>query len=727
MLTNYSHFQNYILRTPKKSLKFGFDLLLQDRLPMNKILEDANFREALYLASPELMKALKNYQNLEDSKKSKLERTLLKYLVRTASRCTPFGLFSGCAIGKIDTTTQVRNLKEIERYTSLDMDVLIEISKKLLGVDKIKKTTQFFPNSSLYRLGPNYRYIEYYIENNTKKYTLENVRNNYYLEKVLKFSIGGKNITEIVDFMWQISKKQDAKLTTNEFESFVDELISNQLLISEISPSITGSDYFEKLINHIKRTYPEHPNNQLLKNVNSSLKELDIAITNPVSNYEKIVKTISKLALSVRHAHYFQTDHSKNFEYNTLATKIPLKVLNAIEVLCKISSHSPRIYLERFKNAFVHRYGSREVPLSLLFDQEIGIKFHDNNDYNEFDLIADLHLGISMDTTPVLSSKDIVRFFQLKYEQVLSNGLKVIEITDSDIATLPDQEHKSLSNTFSALIEMYNCDDKELIFLSSAGGSTALNLIARFSQQSSEIATIVNQITKKEGAYNKDIILAEICHLPENRTANVLKSKVDRTYEIVYLSNSELPIKNQIFIHDLYVSVREGSIQLRSKRLNKQIIPILSNAHNFYDNSLPIYKFLCELQFQHKKESIGFSWPELFTNFKFLPRVQYKDIILSKAQWHIKYSEIASLSNLKKWRIKRKIPQFVQIIEHDNHLLINLDNSNCVEILKGHCKKNKEIRILEFLFSPKYGLKINDDFYANEYVLFYYKNNNEAA
>ncbi len=727
MLTTYSHFQNYILRTPKNSLKIGFEQLLQDKLPMSKILEETSFKEALYLASPELMKALKIFKNIEGNKKSKLDLTVLKYLVRAASRCTPFGLFSGCAIGTIDTITQVSNTKEIDRYTSLDMDVLVEISKKLIEVDKIKKATKFSPNSSLYQVGMNYRYNEYYIENNTRKYTLENVRHTYFLEKVLDFSMAGKKITEIIDFLSQISKNQDSNLTTNEIVDFVDELISNQLLIPEISPSITGNDYFKKLINHTKNICPEHPYNLLFQDVQNSLKELDITITNPVGNYEKIRKEIDNLDLSTRHAHYFQTDYIQNFDHNTLSTETPVKVLKAIEVLHKISTHNPRIYLERFKSAFVHRYGSREIALSLLIDQEIGIKFDDTNSFNEFDLIADLHLGISTDTAPIGSNKDIVRFFQLKYEQVLKGGLKVLEITDSDFKALPDQEHKSFSNTFSALIELYENRDNELIFISSAGGSTALNLIARFSQQSRDIRTLVKQITKKEQTYYTDSILAEICHLPQNRTGNVLKSNVDRTYEIVYLSNSELPSENQIFINDLYVSVRDESIHLRSKRLNKQIIPILSNAHNFYDDSLPIYKFLCELQFQHKKESVGFSWPKLFVNFNFLPRVQYKDVILSKAQWQICYSEIAELTNLKQWRIERKIPQFIQILEHDNNLLLNLENSNCVEILKGHCKKNKEIRVIEFLFSPSNGLKINDDFYANQCLLFYYKNNYEAA
>ena len=59
---------------------------------------------------------------------------------------------------------------------------------------------------------------------------------------------------------------------------------------------------------------------------------------------------------------------------------------------------------------------------------------------------------------------------------------------------------------------------------------------------------------------------------------------VNRAYEIVYLSNSEIPTENQIFINDLYVSIKNDSIQLRSKKLDKEVIPILSNAHNFDTN-----------------------------------------------------------------------------------------------------------------------------------------------
>ncbi len=113
MFTDYTYFQNFVLRAPSRPLKFAFDLLQQDMLVWSEFKDDVSFREALYLASPELIKVAENHQKLSNDKKFRFEISLLKYLIRTATRCTPFGLFSGCSIGMISNHTQIGNLKHI--------------------------------------------------------------------------------------------------------------------------------------------------------------------------------------------------------------------------------------------------------------------------------------------------------------------------------------------------------------------------------------------------------------------------------------------------------------------------------------------------------------------------------------------------------------------------------------------------------------------------------------
>jgi len=729
MFNDYTYYQNFILRTPKQSLKFGFDLLDQDKLLWTEYLNDISFQEALYLASPELIKVSENYQKLSHKKKCRLEKTLLKYLIRSATRCTPFGLFSGCSIGRFNNKIRVDNLKQITRYTSVDMNVLTEVAEKLIDIDEIKLMTKFSPNNSLYQIGNNYRFIACYFKNKHKKYKLENVQKGYYLKKVLEFSVRGKKVSEIYNFICDLSKTKDDYVSIDNAASFVDELINNQLLIPEISPSIIGGDYFNRLINHLENIQPKQAFEKNLKHVHASLVALDIHKANAITDYRKIIHEINKIGISEKRPYYFQVDHFQQFAHNTLSKKIPLKILKGIEVLSRFSSHKEKDYLDLFKDAFIQRYGCREIPLSNLFDEEVGLKFQHEKMYNEFDLIDDFQMKESGgDISLSEINKDVIHFFLSKYEEILKNDLHILEITDSDLKEFPKNTKKPLSHTFSVLIELYKDPDKELFFLSSAGGSTALNLISRFSQQSKEIAAIVGKVVENESDYDPDKIIAEINHLPENRTGNILKSRVNRSYEIVYLSNSHIPFENQILVNDLYVSIRSDTVRLRSKKLDKEIIPILSNAHNFDTvDSLPIYVFLCKLQFQDKKEAINFLWPDLFLNFNFLPRVQYKDMIFSKAQWKLKYSEVENLENLADWCIRRKIPQYIQIQEHDKFLLLNLKNGYCIELLKSHCKKNQEIWVTEYLFTTDMGLPINNEVYANEFIISYYRKNYEAA
>ena len=98
-------FAYYVLRTPLFPLPFYFDLLENDSEEALLLqFENPYVREAIRMASPELLMALDKWKSdpsgLSHKKRDGLQLSLLKYIGRISARCTPFGLFAGCTVGK---------------------------------------------------------------------------------------------------------------------------------------------------------------------------------------------------------------------------------------------------------------------------------------------------------------------------------------------------------------------------------------------------------------------------------------------------------------------------------------------------------------------------------------------------------------------------------------------------------------------------------------------------
>ncbi len=260
-------------------------------------------------------------------------------------------------------------------------------------------------------------------------------------------------------------------------------------------------------------------------------------------------------------------------------------------------------------------------------------------------------------------------------------------------------------------------------------------MIAKAREVNKAHTTFIDSILRYE---HKGRIHAEINHLPEARTGNILKRPIFRKYEIPYLAKSNLPVDKQIPIKDLVLSVKNDSIVLRSKTHDKEVIPHLTNAHNYRNDSLPIYHFLCDLQTQNQRGSIFFSWGNVAKNHAFLPRVMYRvkelgiTIVFSKAKWIVNKKVAVSfleqdknvkelLKAIEKWREALRMPQYVQLIESDNALLINLKNYTSIKMLLTTVKNKEKFVLEEFLFDKEGIVKSEKGHFANQFVVSFYK------
>lgn len=647
----------------------------------------------------------------------KLKTTILKYYSRTSTRSTPFGLFSEVGLGNFNNEQKLNYNSDKIRDSKLDMHFLVGLVQYFVQDIGIRNQLLFFPNNSIYKVGNNIRYIEYEYSKVKREYIISSAELSHELNLVLSFSVQGKTIHQIAKILTR------EEITKDEAEGFIDELINNQILVSELEPLVSGKDFLEKIISVLERIKAGKEVN-LLSSIKKKLNELDQNIGNPILDYFEIENLIKSFNVDFEPNHLFQTDL-----YSDSKLMLPnfwkKELKQGISFLNRINSSQKETHLEKFKKAFYERFETQEVPLAYALDTEVGVGYRQDvitkglHPYLEDLKISSLQKGnLTIELDP------IQQILNGKIQDALLHRQYKIELSDKDFQDFKENWN-DLPDTISFMAEVVSENYHEKLFLDGGGGCSAANLLSRFCSEKSEVQNLSKAIAQKEEELNPDYILAEVIHLPQARIGNVIRRSTLRKYEIPYLAQSVLPKENQISVDDLYISLKNNKIVLRSKRLNKEVKPYLTNAHNYSTNPLPVYHFLCDLYSQNVRSGIYFNWGDLKNIYHFLPRVEYRNIVLSKASWKITAKEIKKLTSLINNKNQlfqelenlgkiKLIPQWIQWVKSDNKLTINLQNYDLVKMFIDSVKNEEVIIIEEFLYNE------NDDF-KREFVFPMYK------
>ncbi|MBK1896145.1 lantibiotic dehydratase family protein [Chryseobacterium paridis] len=729
----YKFFDNFIVRTPLFSnknflTKYGSEGFLDNEL--KEICINPVFQEAIYLASPDLylilIKWLSN-KELQDKDSQKLKDSLLKYYIRMSTRCTPFGLFSGVGLGQFDkeniecnSAIKQNNFIEnaISRDTKLDMHFLTTLSKNIETELSVKDQLLFYPNNSIYIVGDKIRYVEYEIKNDKRNYIISTATLTDELKLVLHFSRKGGNISQLSEILI------NDEITKEEAHEFIQELILNKVLVSELEPNVSGDDFFENIIKILSKIEEKKEEASTLVLVRSKLLELDQKVGNLIEKYFEIEELLKSFKVQYERKYLFQSDLYFNNQYK-LSNHWIKQIKSGISFLNKISTANKETHLERFKRAFKETFENEELPLSYVLDTEIGIGYRQDIEAKGMhSYLDDLEIKEVKNEETIIKLTPIQIILNKKLQEALHKGNFIVTLSDEDFADI-EENWVTTPYTISFMGELISENGFEKMILYGVNGSSAANLIGRFCSEKSKIKDIAKTISKKEEKFENDVILAEVIHLPDARIGNIIRRPILRTYEIPYLAKSTLPPENQILLEDLYISIKDDRIILRSKTLNKEVKPKLTNAHNYYSNSLPIYHFLSDINSQDIKSGLTFDWGGLNQLYFFLPRVEYKNIILCKAQWKITISDVSFLfkikndadqliSKLKMWRNEKKIPKWIQLVKSDKTLALNLENYHMARLFMQTINNEKSILIEEFLYDE------NDNF-RHEFIFPMYK------
>jgi thiopeptide-type bacteriocin biosynthesis protein len=697
---------------------------------LQALVRDPVIREAIFVASPDLDRAIDRWLiDPADAKADATERAVMRYVTRMASRATPFGLFAGSGIGTLAMATHLMasDRSACRRHTRLDMDYLALLTETLARDRSLAPVVRYVPNSSLYRLGGRWRFVETRMQERNRSQHLVAVDENEAITSTIERSRAGASRATLAAAL------VDEDITADEADAFVGELIESQLLVPDIECPVTGREPIAHLVDLFTRAPEGEPVARLLKGVIARLDALDAGgLGAQPAQYRSIAQQLETFPAKVDIARLFQVDLVRPTVRTTLARTVVDDIIDAVGILHRVNPSGDQDELARFRTAFAERYEQREVPLVEALDEDSGVGFA-------------LVEGAHRDPSPLLRGLDFPSppaatvpwgpremFLLHRVGETLVAGHQEIALTPRDADALASSDLPPLPDACSVMATLIAANtsepgDRSRVLLQYVSGPSGAKLLGRFCHADSELLTNVTAHLREEEALDPDAIFAEVVHLPEGRIGNVLLRPVLRGYEIPYLGRSGAPADQQIPITDLTLCLSNDRFVLRSRGLGRRIVPRLTSAHNFTGRTLNIYRFLCLLQSDGRLHGCAWNWGALAA-LPFLPRVSYGRFVFARATWRLTREDIRSLTqepsgaaryvNVQRWRAARRLPRWVVLADDDNALPVDLDNALAVESLI-QLLKNRDVATLTEMYPGAEELAVegDDGHYVHELLI----------
>ncbi len=556
---NYDLHPQIILRVPRFPVG-------KASLCLEHLLQDPEFRDALYLGSDVIFEELRRIDFQLSKCSEKMRLSLAKYQKRICFRPTPFGGFAGIAVVPFEESSGSDIIVHANSFQT----------RVLKKAQAIPAGLYYCVNPFLYSYGADFRLIGKAEHDNKSSFAISEI-------------FGSDLIRELIACRKILSRVDLLNLVRNtgvlgKADGYIDDLAELQIILPH---------------------YPEariFPGPLLLKHKKDRGSTFDSYCS-------------------------FKADGSV-----TDGTKQKLK--QALVCLEKICTSQEPDALKQFKSKFEKLFDRREVPLLQALDPELGI---------DYDSLS----NSSLSSAPGNKVPDSIRWSPLhelllrKWVNKAGKGVSVVEILDEDLGGLAAPQNNyppGISLMFTL------CDDQ--LHVKAAGGVSCLNMIGRFTVLDPAVHKLAKDLARLEMDRNPNVVFAEISHIDSPEFASVKKKAVVYDFQIPFFEPPELPDDFVIPVNDLFISLAGDRIILRSARLNKQVVPRFSSAYNYHKSTLPVFRFLCDLQQEGLHANLNFSMYSLFPGMPAYPRVTYKDLILEAASWRLDAKELLSFKKL---------------------------------------------------------------------------------
>jgi len=675
--------------------------------------------ESLLVASPSLRQRSQLVKQSADasSKEVKTHLSLMKYFSRMCYRSTPFGLFAGVSWGMIDRSATAGAPSGIvlcgrERYrrvSRIDMGIVADLGAKLLADPDTRRGLRYCTNPTLYKTGSRWQYVESRSHVGPAQFAMSTVESTPWLDSLFSM-LDERNDDALYEDIVHFMTIAAPDTSREEIEEFIESLLQNNLLLTNLQPALTGGDPFNQLRAALPPwTAAKWPAIGNMGRLVSALNELPIGTA--AQTIVRIEAEAQSLLGQLGNKDVLQTDLLKP----TQTTRVPRAVVDCVEqaskALLALLPNPPR-RLEDFCTAFVERYGTEAVPLPEVLDPDVGIPFGSLG-ADELPLLAGIFPRESVRAAAAgIATSHAEDLLTRKFEEACRRQTDEIELSESDIENLQRVREAATPAAFFVVASVVECTaEAAKVVIRWAGNTSGARILGRFCLADDALAERVRGLLQAEdNIEDPDAIHAEIVHWPGGRIGNVIARPSLRAKELIIFGRGGSSKPDQINCRDVLVHVHKRRVLLRCRKSGKRIIPRLTTAHNTDKSEIAAYRFLASLQYQDAAFAT-FSWPEHLRKMSTLPRVVYKNCILAPREWRFITSDLMQLRCpreedrhrvIQQWRRTLRLPRFVELIDGDHCLCTDLDNPLSVECLIDEVR-HQSYAILRESFLPGSG------------------------
>jgi thiopeptide-type bacteriocin biosynthesis protein len=652
---------------------------------------DGPLRAALTVGSRDLLAAL-DRSPASGRDAARVQRKLLRYLIRMSARPTPYGLFAGVALARWGRRTDaaLAAAAPVTR-TRPDMEWLWALVGTLEAIPEVRRRLRLIANPAvIVRAGRVFASEPPGAGTGGAPASPVSIRATGAVKRALELArqpIPYRRLhEELLTF---------AAATAEKVEQLVDELLRHNVLTTDLRPPLTCCSPAAYVVSRLDDIPAAAATRRGLAELLSALTDWDqLAPERRAPAWPHLVERVTSIHPLPASASPVQLDSALVLDGDRVHEAVGDEAAAAAELLLRLSPYPRGLpQLNSYRQAFEARYGhAREVPLLELLDAQFGLgpPVHGHGG------------GGGMDAQRAARRHQTLRDLAL---DAYRDQRHVVELDDELLARLetwtPALEEAPLSLDVSAFVAAesataLDAGDFQLVVGPNLGAGAGGRNLGRFAGLlGDEAADGLGRLADAEADLAPDCVFAEIVYAPQRpRLANVVVRAPIRRYEITLGATPGVSWERVVPLWEMVVGVRDGRFYVRWPRIDSDIVAVQGHMLNPM-GAPPTVRFLLDATADAQVQLSSFDWGPA-AGFPFLPRVQRGRIVLSLAQWRIDprvdtpdlaaSSPTSFAERISAWRARRFVPRAVYLAAGDNRLLLDLEEPSHLELLRDELR-----------------------------------------